>query len=63
MSYTHFTIEERCCLRKFYKKDIVIDFQGFCEIQKTPAISDKKRINSIDFSKTECYNWYIPITM
>ena len=20
MSYTHFTIEERCCLREFYKK-------------------------------------------
>ena len=25
MSYRHFTIEERCCLQKYYKKDIVIE--------------------------------------
>ena len=24
MSYTHFTIEERCCLREFYKKKITV---------------------------------------
>ena len=41
MSYTHFTIEERCCLWEFYKKVIVTEKLQNCQAETLVPCQDR----------------------